>query len=227
VQESRNRHLPTANPKRRPMPRTFGKFTLVAYIIVVAVSLNACVGAEDSESSTTPTLSGHIPEPFSSSTSVVTLTPIDGAASAAPPDTAQMDQYAVTFIPELLIARVGQTVRFQNSEEIHHNVRLVETATDSTWFNVVTVTGDPYVHTFTRTGWFDVSCDMHPGMSAFLFVTDDEFWAIPDDAGYFSFDVLPAGTYRASLWTRSAVEPVTLEIEVTSTPMDVSFDSVR
>ena len=68
-----------------------------------------------------------------------------------------MDQQAMTFIPAVLVARVGQPVRFLNSDTTVHNINVKETATKSQVFNVAPPPGASYDHAFERAGFYGVS----------------------------------------------------------------------
>jgi hypothetical protein len=112
-----------------------------------------------------------------------------------------MDQYAIAFIPRLLVARQGQPVEFRNSEEVSHNVRVVEVATDSLIFSRNPVMGEPYVHTFDRPGAYAVVCDIHPGMTGNLVVVAEPYAEVASEDGAFSFEEVPPGRYRARVWS--------------------------
>lgn len=133
---------------------------------------------------------------------VVTLT-AEGAAPPPPPaDTSLMNQLALSFVPDVLIVREGQTVEFRNSEGTDHNVNVRLLPSDSTLFNVGSVRGDPFYFTFDREGVYAVGCDIHSSMSATVFVVSTP-WAVPvREDGSFSFTDVPAGSYRLALRSR-------------------------
>ena len=135
---------------------------------------------------------------------MVTLAPDPPRQGPVPAEPAVMDQFAIAFIPRVLVARPGQPVEFRNSEEVSHNVRVVETATDSMIFSVNPVMGEPYVHLFERTGTYAVACDIHPGMTGHLVVVAEPYAVVASEDGAFSFDGVPPGGYRARVWNADA-----------------------
>ncbi len=111
-----------------------------------------------------------------------------------------MDQYGTAFRPKLLVVRPGQPVDFKNSEDVLHNVHVIEADTRETEFNVGTPVVGAYRHVFEREGAYDVSCNIHPSMAAFVIVTAAPFVAVADSQGNFELDRLPEGSYDARVW---------------------------
>ena len=130
--------------------------------------------------------------------SIVALIPAAGEAPL-PPGPAVMDQYAKTFVPNVLYARVGQPVEFRNSEDMPHNVNVTRRGTGAAIFSVATEPQQKYVHTFDRAGQYDVACDIHPGMQALVVATSSPLAAIADDQGAFSIPNVPDGTYKVEV----------------------------
>ena len=111
-----------------------------------------------------------------------------------------MDQVSLSFIPELLLVRTGQPAEFRNSDDVLHNVRVREEATKAPSFNVAIPTGQVYAHTFPRDGFYDVGCDIHPGMSAQIVATSTPYATTTDAEGNFVLrDVLP-GSYTVTVY---------------------------
>jgi plastocyanin len=138
--------------------------------------------------------------------SVVELTPVDPALTAAAPRPQRarprIDQFGLAFSPTLLLVDADTRVVFTNSEgALAHNVHLVRVGTGETIFDEDANSGDVLTVRLAEAGGYDVLCDMHPGMSAFIFVTDETYAVMADADGAFSFPSLPAGAYEARLWT--------------------------
>jgi plastocyanin len=122
------------------------------------------------------------------------------SAAPTPEEPALMDQYGTAFWPKLLVVRPGQPVDFKNSEDVLHNVHVIDAETRKTEFNVGTPVVGAYRHVFEREGAYDVSCNIHPSMAAFLIVTAAPFVAVADSQGNFGLDAIPEGSYQARVW---------------------------
>jgi plastocyanin len=142
----------------------------------------------------------------------------DDKAAATP----VMDQVQQTYTPAVLMVRTGQPVEFRNSDEVLHNVRVREDATHSPSFNVAIPTGEKYTFTFPRDGFYDVGCDIHPGMAAQIVSTRSPFAAVAAADGTYSIADVPAGTYTAVVYTGSARIEREVTIDGGQTRLDVS-----
>ena len=146
--------------------------------------------------------------------SVVILEPQPPRASTVTTDTAVMDQFGITFIPALLVVQVGQEVEFRNSEDVAHNVRVVDHATGSTLFNVATLMGDPYRYRFERSGSYAVQCDIHPAMSAVVLVVSTPYTVVVEDSGEFSLEGVPPGSYRLTVWSADSSRRIERVVDI-------------
>jgi Copper binding proteins, plastocyanin/azurin family/Polysaccharide lyase family 4, domain II len=119
-----------------------------------------------------------------------------------PPQTAipYMDQVQQTFSPPVLIVRTGEPTEFRNNDDVLHNVRVREDETRSGAFNVAIPTGEKYVFTFPRDGFYDVGCDIHPGMSAQIVSVSSPYATLADEQGNFVIQNVESGTYNAVLY---------------------------
>ncbi len=161
-----------------------------------------------------PSVTGWAPAAAGGQPAVVTLEPTDPRSVSLPDSPMLMDQYALSFLPQFLVVRAGQTVEFRNSEEVSHNVRVVDTATDSTLFNVATPQGEPYTHAFTQAGEYAVACDIHPGMIAFILVVDVSYATIAKEDGAFAFSDVPPGEYTLRVWHPDATQRLTRQVRI-------------
>jgi plastocyanin len=132
--------------------------------------------------------------------SVVLLVPENVRDLPVPEEPVLMDQHGNAFHPKVLVVRHGQPVEFRNSEDVLHNVHVFDTETRETVFNVGTPVVGSYRHTFARPGAYDVSCDIHPAMAAFVIVSETPYVAIADAQGSFELDDVPEGSYELSVW---------------------------
>jgi plastocyanin len=130
---------------------------------------------------------------------IIMLEPRTPREFPAPTEPAVMDQQGLAFIPSLLLARLGQPVMFRNSEDVLHNVRVGESRTSQPVFNVATIPGNAYTHTFTQPGFYSVSCDVHESMHADILVTSTPYVAAAADDGSFKLSDVAAGSYKLSV----------------------------
>jgi plastocyanin len=198
--------------------------------ILVAAMLGCGAGSqEDADTgvnSSEPSVTGRAPAAASRQPAVVTLEPTDSPAVPLPDSPMLMDQYALSFLPQFLVVRAGQTVEFRNSEEVSHNVRVVQVATDSTLFNVVTPQGEPHMHTFTRAGEYTVTCDIHPGMTAFILVVEASYATVAEEDGAFAFADVPPGAYTLGIWHPDETLRFTRQVQIDQDHTTLSLDSV-
>lgn len=129
---------------------------------------------------------------------IVTLLPA-GGAPPMPAEPALMDQISKQFIPDVLIARVGQPVAFHNGDDMPHNVSVIRRGSGTEVFNTSTERGQAYMHTFDRVGQFDVRCDIHEGMEATIIVALGPVTTIAAKDGRYSFPNVAFGAYKLSV----------------------------
>jgi plastocyanin len=135
------------------------------------------------------------------SKSFVTLTPADTKALPPPDTKPMMDQIQLSFVPALLIVRSGTPVVFRSSDEELHNININHARTRQQEFNIAIPPDGTYEHTFRTTGFYDVHCDIHPTMSAQIFVADTPYVVVADADGSFAFESVEPGAYTLSVYT--------------------------
>jgi plastocyanin len=165
---------------------------------------------------------GSVPVADTGGAAVVILEP---RHSAPLPDQATMpymDQLSRTFIPSVLFVRTGHRAQFLNSDEELHNINVKNGKTREQAFNVALPPGITYVHTFERSGVYDVSCDAHSGMSAQIIAASSPYVAFADPNGHFEIPHVVPGTYAVTVY--AGAEPVekTVEVRGSRTEVDVT-----
>ncbi len=131
--------------------------------------------------------------------SVVTLVPDDPVDPVRAEAT--MDQLGLQFTPRNLLAAPGAPVRFTNSESLAHNVHIRSLAGDSTILNADTPPSEALTFVFEEEGGYEVLCDVHPGMTAFVYVTSAPFGTFAEPDGSFHLTGIPAGAYTVRVWS--------------------------
>jgi plastocyanin len=154
---------------------------------------------------TAPAASGNFP-------SIVILEPIGGGTPTPQTTAPTMDQAQQTFIPSILLVRTGQPVDFFNHDDVLHNVRVKDDETKESAFNVAIPTGEKFTHTFARDGFYDVGCDIHPGMSAQILSTTSPWTVVADPSGAFTIANVPNGPYKAIVY--AGAQKVEKEVNV-------------
>jgi plastocyanin len=108
----------------------------------------------------------------------------------------ELDQQGMEFKPHLLLAAIGDTVKFQNHDKVDHNVM----SPDGHYDLGVWGSGQAREHVFTTAGVFGQVCKLHPEMLAYVFVGQNRFASTVDAKGGFQLTGLPSGTYELVVW---------------------------
>jgi len=164
---------------------------------------------------------GKAPAAKSGMPSIIVLEPKGEASFPPQPALPVMDQISMTFIPATLIVRTGQPAEFRNSDDVLHNVRVREEATKEPAFNVAIPTGQVYSYTFKRPGFYDVGCDIHPGMSAIVVATTSPYAVLADVEGNFAIPDVAPGVYTATVY--AGAEKIERSVEVNNGRTQISF----
>jgi plastocyanin len=102
------------------------------------------------------------------------------------------------FIPRVSAVPVGSTIRFQNRDDVYHNVFSVSPAKR---FDLGKYPPNATNQvTFTRPGVVNLFCDIHPKMAAWVVVVAHRLYVRPEGDGTFAFPKLPPGPYRLVAW---------------------------
>ena len=145
---------------------------------------------------------------------LVVLEPQSGIEVPVKAEPALMDQAGTEFIPGFLLAQTGQAVLFRNSEDVLHNVRVMEVSQQKAIFNVATPPYGKYEHKFDRPGLYNVGCDIHATMRADILVTATPYTANTTEDGSFTMTDVKPGRYNLTVYAGGA--PVVRPIEVKS-----------
>jgi len=138
-----------------------------------------------------------------------------------------IDQKDFTFIPETVAIRVGDQVKFKNSDQAVHNVNSFALGNA---FNVNISAGSEHVETFSSTGNLGrpatIGCIYHSAMRAWIYVFDHPYYQVTETDGHFLFDRVPPGSYTLEMvhpagklrWNKpldiKAGDPLTIDIAV-------------
>jgi plastocyanin len=119
---------------------------------------------------------------------------------AVPQTPVVLDQDGCVYKPHVMGIVVGQTYRILNSDGILHNVHTLPKINPS--FN----RGQPATVKEISTTFpspenmFQVKCDVHPWMSAYIGVFTHPFFSVTNTDGTFTISGLDAGSYEITAW---------------------------
>ena len=126
-----------------------------------------------------------------------TIVYVEKAPGTFPPKAHKMDQKGMQFLPHLLIATVGDTVDFLNSDGVAHNVY----SPDGGGYNLAMIeAGKSGKHTFDKPGTYSQLCSVHPEMLGYVFVGQNPFAAVVGKDGTYQIKNVPPGQYTVALW---------------------------
>ncbi|MFT4114729.1 carboxypeptidase regulatory-like domain-containing protein [Silvibacterium sp.] len=117
---------------------------------------------------------------------------------AIPTTPVVMDQKGCRYTPHVVGVRVGQPIRFTNSDSTMHNVHMTPTLGTNQAADISQAPNDTAGDVRVLAApelMIPVRCNNHPWMEAFINVVDNPFYAVSDADGHFTIHGLPAGTY--------------------------------
>ena len=119
---------------------------------------------------------------------------------AVPTDPVVIDQRGCLFVPRVAAGRVGQPVRFLNSDPLAHNVHARPQQSRG-WNFILGLKGTSRETTVSKAEpVFEVKCDIHPWMKAYLGVFDHPYFAVTGPDGQFTLPNVPPGNYVLEAW---------------------------
>ena len=123
-----------------------------------------------------------------------------GKTFPAPKTPVVLDQKGCQYLPHATGIMVGQPYRILNSDGILHNVHTLPKINTS--FNrAMPGASKEATTTFAKPEpIFQIKCDVHPWMSAYIGVFEHPFFAATSTDGKFTISGLDAGTYVISAW---------------------------
>jgi plastocyanin len=134
--------------------------TAFAACLALAAALAAC-GSSNSKSTSAST-----PAPTASTPATTPAKTTPAPASAA--GVVQVEMKNIMFVPKTVTAKVGQTVKWTNSDPVAHTV----TAKSGSDVDSGTVAPNQTFETkFTKAGRVDYVCSIHPNQTGTVIVT--------------------------------------------------------
>jgi plastocyanin len=123
-----------------------------------------------------------------------------GKTWPAPQTPVVLDQNGCVYEPHVMGIMVGQPYRILNSDGVLHNVHTLPKINPS--FNrAMPATLKETTTSFAKPEpIFQIKCDVHPWMSAYIGVFTHPFYAVTSKDGTFTISGLEPGTYEISAW---------------------------
>lgn len=132
---------------------------------------------------------------------------LEGAPSAAGKEASLaapvvLDQMGCRYLPHVVALQTGQTLRVQSSDPFLHNVHVLSTSNPAENFAELASAGNPSssdLH-FAQPEIFQVKCDVHPWMRAWVGVFNHPYFAVTPADGSFRIERVPAGHFTLVAW---------------------------
>jgi len=123
-----------------------------------------------------------------------------GKTWPAPKDPVTLDQVGCMYKPHVMGLMVGQPYKILNSDGILHNVHALPKV-NSAFNKAMPPTVKETQTSFDKEeAFFQIKCDVHPWMSAYVGVFTHPFFAVTGPDGKFSISGLDPGTYDVEAW---------------------------
>jgi len=117
---------------------------------------------------------------------------------------AQITSHLSTFVPKIQVLPIGTEIVVSNQDSIFHNTHVFDQG--RTLFNVATpTTGVSVQRKLTRPGLFNVRCDLHPFMNAWIAIVSNNDYAFIEKPGVYNINNIESGHY--SLHIHRSGEP--------------------
>lgn len=196
----------------------------VPFLLVISVVILADIGCRESTPPTPPAAAVAPPDsaesgtvvgvvPRGNSGMVVELRP-DAPVAVPPGAPPVLDQVQMTFSPDLVVTQTGGAVEFRSSDTELHNLNIRNAETHAAELNHSMMPGSRYQHVFPRSGFYDVRCDIHPAMSATIYVADSPYVTSTQPDGSFMLANVPPGHYTVTVYRGADVLRHPVDVQV-------------
>jgi plastocyanin len=120
---------------------------------------------------------------------------------------AQITSYLSTFKPQIQILPIGAEIEVINEDPIFHNTHVFDQG--RTLFNVATPTsGISVQRKLTRTGLFNVRCDLHPFMNAWIAIVNSNYYTFIEKSGIYNINNIEPGRYKLHIHRSNRQEQI-------------------
>ena len=139
-----------------------------------------------------------------------------------PPETVQLPQKNLAFVPALLPVRVGTRVEFPNFDDTYHNIFAYSAPKRFDLGRYRPEERPVPSQVFDVSGLITLRCEIHEHMRGVILVLETPHFVVTNPDGSFRLSGLPAGKYVLKAWLNSRT---TLEqkVELTDGVVHVDF----
>ncbi len=124
--------------------------------------------------------------------------PVPRSGEAA---THSLESTKCVFGPRVQVATVGDSLVMTNNSSVLENMRAVFAEGRKTLFNIALPNqGQHITKVLKKAGHVKVLSDVHPWMTAWIYVGEHHFATVTDEHGAFSIEGLPNGSYNLFVW---------------------------
>jgi plastocyanin len=115
------------------------------------------------------------------------------------------------FSHRVLPVQVGQTIIFENTDDIYHNVWSLSKAKNFDLGSFKKPISKKM--TFDKPGLVKVFCNIHPEMIMTILVLKNSYFSLSNSKGDFVIPKIPRGKYTLKAWAEGS-KPVTKEVDL-------------
>ena len=112
-----------------------------------------------------------------------------------PAESVVMNQVGCIYTPHVVALQIGQKLIVKNSDPTTHNVNLNAPGNGGTQNRGMVQEQEPLEFEFRRPDRVKLKCDIHPWMSAEVYVSRHPWFAVTGEGGTFSIPEVPPGEY--------------------------------
>jgi plastocyanin len=124
-----------------------------------------------------------------------------GAEDAPAEETKEaiFDQQGCRYAPHVLAVRVGQPIRFSNSDPLSHNIHTLAKV-NREWNRIQPAQTPAFTYAYEKEEFIPVKCNVHPWMLGYIAVLKTSHFAVTAEDGKFTLPELPPGKYTVTAW---------------------------
>ena len=141
-----------------------------------------------------------------------------GKTWPAPKTPVVLDQRGCQYVPHVAGIMVGQPYRILNSDGILHNIHTLPKINPSLNRGQPATVKEFTVSFPKPEGMFQIKCDVHPWMNAYMGVFTHPFFSVTGTDGKFTISGLDAGSYEITAWhERLGTQTASITVSATET----------